>query len=322
MMLITGILLHLIFADRTEAESPHRIFNLLEQMSEQGRNNSYVQLFLESDASSDARSVANDIENLWNTGNYELAIKECGKLALLTNINETAIGISWEKPIQTETPFWAQDIRIGNRDSIYAVAFDIHRATNNLFAVLLYKSGTYSGWSVNYSTNGGYTWNETYYLSATYSIRSLSASIVANHCYVCYSRPSAQNQAYLYRFRAVDAQRDTFSNGAWYSEVFSVSSPDTIDELVLLGDQDDSNMRLYCTSIINDGRIRFFWDDPQAISWTEIQTGITDADRGLDISKNVGYKHYWMLISYINNVNNLRIYGLGYGLNNQCAIGR
>ncbi|MEO0156871.1 MAG: hypothetical protein ABIL07_07140 [candidate division WOR-3 bacterium] len=291
------------------------IYKTLERMNDEERNNSEIKFLFESDESYGTKLLIKTIEELWNNGNYESAIAKFSQIEPFINTKDLGLEIHWKEPIKTKSDNrWAQDIRIGNRDSAYAVAFDVHRSTGNLFAIALCQDGSNSGWSVNYSTNGGYTWYERYYYTYSYPIKTLSAAIVANHCYVCFSRPAAQNQAYLYRFRATDAQRDSFSNGSYYVEVFSVTSPDSIEETVLIGDQDDSNTRLYCGAIINDGTLRLLWDDPDAISWSSIATGITDADRGIDISKNVGFAHYWMLISYINFNHRLRIYGLGYGL--------
>ncbi|MEO0138197.1 MAG: hypothetical protein ABIL40_09405 [candidate division WOR-3 bacterium] len=291
------------------------IYKTLERMNDEERNNSVIKFLFESDESYGTKLPIKTIEELWNSGNYESAINQFSKIEPFITTKDLGLEIHWKEPIKTKSDNrWAQDIRIGNRDSVYAVAFDVHRATGNLFVIALCRDGSNSGWSVNYSTNGGSTWYERYYYTYPYHIKTLSAAIVANHCYVCFSRPAAQNQAYLYRFRATDAQRDSFSNGSYYVEVFSVTSPDSIDEIVLIGDQDDTNTRLYCGAIINDGVLRLLWDDPEAISWSSIATGIADADRGIDICKNVGFSHYWMLISYIDFNHRLRIYGLGYGI--------
>lgn len=312
-VLLVFITLNILYANGQGGIA--QIHKVLERMSIQERNNSEIKILVESTQSYATSPFIKVIEELWNNGNYESAIAKFSQIESFINTEDLGLEIHWKEPIKTKSDDrWAQDIRIGNRDSAYAVAFDVHRSTGNLFTIALCRDGSNSGWSVNYSTNGGYTWYERYYYTYSYPIKTLSAAIVANHCYVCFSRPAAQNQAYLYRFRATDAQRDSFSNGSYYVEVFSVTSPDSIEETVLIGDQDDTNTRLYCGAIINDGVLRLLWDDPEAISWSSIATGIADADRGIDISKNVGFAHYWMLISYIDFNHRLRIYGLGYGL--------
>ncbi len=312
-LFIIVIAVNLLLA--TDDINSQPVYETLKRMDIQERENSEIRIITATSDTYETIKLLRLIEDLWNTGRYVAAIEKLMRFeSLFPNIIE-GIEIFWKKPIETKSENrWAQDIRIGNRDSVYAVAFDIHRATNNLFVIALCKDGSNSGWSVNYSTNDGYTWFEHYYYYYTYNIRTLSAAVVANHCYVCFSRPGAQNQAYLYRFRTTDAQRDSFSNGSYYVEVFSVTSPDSIEEILLIGDQDDTNTRLYCGALINNGVLRLLWDDPEAISWSSIATGIHDADRGIDICKNVGSSHYWMLISYIDISDRLRIYGLGNGL--------
>jgi hypothetical protein len=231
----------------------------------------------------------------------------------LTDLNEASIGTTWRDPLQTpEQPDWDTDVRIGTRDSIYVNAFDLHNASGNLFAILLLQGdGWTTRWVVNFSTDGGATWSETYNWGAGYHINYLSATVVSNHCYVAFSRGSNQDQAFLYRFKVSDGQREDFGNGSAYITVFTTTSPESIQEVAITSNQDDYNNRLYYFGLTSDGIIRYCWDDQNALSWDEIFTGVVDADRGLDACFNQGSSVYFLNVSYIGQDNYLNIMGRG-----------
>ena len=283
----------------------------LQNMPFDERMNSEIELVLEQNATAEALEKAGEIEKLWNNGQYDQAIQLFGELADLTDIDEVSIGNTWRTPLQTiEQPDWDSDIRIGNRDSIYVNAFDIHNATGNLFAILLFQGdGSTSKWVVNISTDGGVSWVETYNWGATYHINYLSATVVSSHCYVAFSRGTNQDQAFLYRFNVNDGQQENFGNGSSYISVFTTTSPETILEVAITSNQDEFNNRLYYLGLTSEGIIRYCWDDQNALSWDEIFTGVWDADRGLDACYNQESSVYFLNVSYIGQDNYLNIMG-------------
>jgi len=280
----------------------------LEQMPQEERENSEIELILGENATDAALQMAYRIENLWNNGKFEDALALFPEIENLTNINEMAIGNAWRTPVQTNNQCdWGSDVRIGNHENIFINAFDIHRASGNLFAVLLYPESSQYRWAMNFSSNGGQTWSETYYWWAGYELKSLSASVVANHCYVGFGRGSSQDQGFLYRFKVTDGTQEDFNNGSSYITVFTTTSPDSIQEVSLTSNQDYYNNRLYYLSIISSGELKFFWSDTGAITWTEITTGVTHADRGLDACCNEGFSTYYLLASYLTDDNKVNI---------------
>ncbi len=287
-------------------------WKVLERMELAERENSAITIDLPANVSSQALSIARQIETLWNAGQFDQALAYFEALSREVNWKEISIGRTWRLPAtnpQSET--WGPDVRIGTRDSIRTVAFDIHRASGNLFAILLFQEGTQDWWSVNYSYDGGNTWYETFTWWANYTINSLNAAIVGDHCYVGFSRGSYQDQAFLYRFSAYDGSQTNFSTGNPYHTVFTTTSPVYIKEVALSANQDYFNNRLYYSAILSDGTLKFFWGlDPEFITWTEITTSITTASRGLDIASNQNYSSHYQWISYIDNGNLLRIDGI------------
>ncbi len=293
------------------------VWHVLVKMTAAERSNSQIELILEKNASQAALQKAADIQSLWNNGRFQEALVKFPELENLTNIDEMAIGNAWRNPVPTESGSqWGTDVRIGNRDSVLVSVLDIHRATGNLFAVLLVQGdGATSRWDVYLSTDGGNTWSETYDWIAGYQINDISASIVANHCFVAYTRGSTQDQANLRRLRATDGQVEDFSNGEPFITLFTTTAPEEIKEVSLCSNQDYYNDRLYYAALTSTGSLRYFWDDPQAISWAEVATAVTAADRGLDISANENFSTHFGWISYIDQANNVKIAGIDNSAN-------
>jgi hypothetical protein len=283
----------------------------LERLNQQERLNAEIELVLEKNASHEALQMARRIESTWNSGNFKEALALFRSLGDLTNIDEVAIGNTWRTPIPTEqTTAWGTDVRIGNRDEIFVTSLDIHRASGNLFAILLYQEGTTYYWSVNFSTDGGATWTETYEWWASYELTTLSASVVTSHCYVGFARGASQDQAFLYQFRVTDGQQENFPSGPSYITVFTTTLPDYLKEVALASNQDFYNNRLYYMILTSTGTVRYFWAySPDYEVWAEIPTGITDGDRGLDATCNEGYASYFFCISYINVGDSIKVYG-------------
>jgi len=288
------------------------VWKTLERMPLDERKNSEIDLVLQRDATPQALQMADRIEDLWNGGKFEEALSLFPELETLTDVNEMAIGNSWRTPVPIEEGIcWNTDVRIGNRDSVLVTALDIHRSTSNLFAVLLLQGdGNTNRWDVYISTDDGANWSETYDWWANYDINSLSASVVAYHCYVGFSRGFAQDEALLYRFSVLDGAQEDFSGGSDYVTVFTTTSPDSLKEVALTSNQDYFNDRLYYIAITTQGNLRYFWAyEPDFDDWSEIATNVTNAKKGLDATCNEGYADYFLWTSYVNTANQLQIDG-------------
>lgn len=287
------------------------VWNTLERMSPAERMNSEIELFLERGASQEALVMAERIESLWNSGRFGEALVLFPELAELTDAAEMSIGNSWRTPVPTEPGIcWGTDVRIGSRDSVLITGLDIHRSTGNLFAALLLQGdGNTNRWDVYMSADDGANWSETYDWWANYDISSLSISVAGYYCHVGFSRGSAQDQAFLFRFNALDGQQEDFGNGSTWITVFSTTSPDSLKELVLTSNQDYFDNRLYYLAITTQGNLRYFWDDLACTSWTEVSTGVTSAERGLDACTNEDYgvDEYYLWTSYMTTGDYLEI---------------
>jgi hypothetical protein len=282
----------------------------LETMSISDRANSQIEIELGSGAGRDAKYIALSIENLWNSGQYSAALALFDDLSKLIDPSQIAIGNSWRVPVPTqETALWGTDVRIGNRESLTLVAFDVHRASGNLFAVLGGPDGDRSKWYVNISTNGGNTWSETYewFSAAGEGLNSMSAAVVGDYCYVGYTALNPQVEGRIRRFSAATGAMDVAFG---WETIFSVIDPEYVKEINISTNQEVYNNRIYCMAITSTGDLRYFWDTASdGASWSEISTGITNADRGVDATFCGGDSARYFYVSYYDTNDSLCILG-------------
>ncbi|MFO7651929.1 MAG: hypothetical protein R6X13_11385 [bacterium] len=278
------------------------VWTRLERMSTAERQNSQIHLMLETSAPAEAQALALAIAEDWNAGRCDKALADFPRLAELAG-SDIAIGNGWRTPVPTlDTRLWGNDVRIGNRDSAVLVNLDIQRSSGNLAAVLMFQGDGYTNlWTMNHSTNGGANWSETHMWWANYDLRSLSAAVLANHCYIAFGRNAAQNQAFLYRCRMNNGQQENFSNGSPYVTVATTPTGDTLKEVKLAANQDFFNNRLYYLTLTTSGKLRFYWDDSAAVSW-DSTPGLTvdNAKAGLDACTNEGYDSSYIFVSYFD----------------------
>ena len=292
------------------------IWNGLKKMTMTERENSFINILLEKDATPEALEKAKQIENLWNTGQFDDALNQFKNLELLTNMNEVSISNSWRTPVESfGNDLWGDDVRIGTRDSVIVSALDIDHATGNLFAVLLLEGdGNTNRWNFYISTDGGVTWSETFDWWANYNLPTMSASVVAGYCYVGFARGSANDQAFLLRFDVTNGQVTNFSTGMQFHTVFTTVQPNAIKEVSLTSNQDYFNNRLYYCTINTDGTLQYFWGlGPDFVTWNEIATNVTNAKNGLDVTSNERYSGHYSWASYVDNQNTLHIDGVAIG---------
>lgn len=304
--------------DRVEIEvfeiSDIPIWQSLIDLSSNEKANAEISLLLERDASEDALQLAKELTIAWNKGHFSEALTMFSGLEALTDVAEMSICTEWREPLSASAERWGSDVRIGDRDSVYCVDLEIDYATGNLFALLLLSDfGTQSRWTMNFSEDNGQTWTETYSWNATYHINDAAATVVADHCYVLFTRGVDQDQVLGYRFKLSDGLLGNFPGGTSYIIAFTTSSPEVVEEVDVVSndDFDAYASRLYLAAITSNDNLRFYWDDETAESWSLVTTGITDAEQALSICVNVGYSDYLIFASYIDNGGFLKIDGVG-----------
>lgn len=283
------------------------VWEELQQRTIEEKDNMYITIELGPDASAEALAMAQEITELWNSGSYDAALAMFPELAEITDPAEIAIGNRWRQPIETPPAEWGADVRVGNRDTVIINILDIDHSTGNLFIVLLYPSGSTYYWSMNFSTNGGASWAETFEWFASYQINSVGLNILQSWAYVGYTGGSGQTEHRVRRFTTNNGQEATFPGGS--SFVTAYTAPAALLETEVLTNVDSWDNRIYLYGLTSGGALLYYWDDQDCQSFSPVTTGITDAERGLDACWNEGYASTFNLCSYFNTSDLLKVYG-------------
>jgi hypothetical protein len=284
----------------------------LQVLTPADKDNAVIEIMFMQSVSQEIENFARSIEQTWNNGNYEEALNMLSQLNAMQGVEGNAVvGISWRTPKPAPLSEWGNDVLISTRDSVFVLAMDHDLTTHNLFAMIGFTGdGMGSKYTANFSSNGGQTWSETYALGGfQYVMNDLDACCVGNHFYVAYSggaTASANTMAWLKRFHIATGQADTMPNGG---STFNIFNTTEIMDIDISANHEQFNNRLYFYCIDDAGTIHNFWNDPANVTWTGIATNINDAQQGLDTDWNVNYTTYSSIMSYINNADQVKLYG-------------
>jgi hypothetical protein len=187
---------------------------------------------------------------------------------------------------------WEDDVRIGDKDSVNAVAFDVDYSTGNLFVALQNTESGIDFCTVYMSSDTGKTWLETGFIGP--GIGAIAAAVHDNgYFYVVYSIDDD-----------IFSRRFSTSNGIYDA----VAGTDTItmyvgyiEEIALISANDyysSSYQRLYCLAIASDSVLRYY-SSTTGLGWGSSAVPAYNADRGLDAYGNEGYSSELIWWSYI-----------------------
>jgi len=290
-------------------------YNCLEILSPQERQNAQIEIMFMESVSKEVENYARSIEQAWNSGAFEHAFNMLGQLNAMQGVQGNAvIGITWRTPKPAPLSDWGDDVLISARDSVFVLAMDRDNATNNLFAMIGFTGdGQGSKYTANFSSNGGATWVETYALGGfAYVMQDLDACACGDFFWVSYTgglSSAANSMCWLKRFQASDGQAVNMPNGSITHNLFSTTLPDTIMDLEITSNHDQYDNRLYVVAILKNGIVRAFWGYHDQVNWTEYSIGITNALQGLDANWNYNYDSVFVLVSYVNNSNQVELWG-------------
>lgn len=275
---------------------------ILDQLKPYERENSLIEIDLINTQSEKSVRHAKMVEESWNDGHFNEAIE---LFQDFEDIHGAAIGIQWKEPITTSAK-WGDDIQIGSRDDIYVVSLDVDNVTGNLFAALLYFD-TLSNydWSVNISTDGGFTWQETYTWGApAFYLNDISAVVVGSHFYVGHMAATTQDIARMRRFHTSNGSVDAVYG---FHTIFDINIE--IRDVVVSGNVDQYNNRVYYCGLLANDSIKFYWSDTLATSWTPSHPTIGNAERGLDLCWNENFSTLAEWCSYAGTTDSLYVLG-------------
>ena len=284
----------------------------LELLTQQERDNAVIEIMFMESLSQEIETLARNIEQIWNAGNYEQALDMLADFNAIPGVEGNAVmGVAWRTPVQAPMTDWGDDVLVSARDSVFVLAMDHDMTTHNLFALLGFTGdGNDSRFSANFSDDGGLTWVETYVLGGfSYVMNDLDACCVMGHFYVAYTgglAASPNSMAWLQRFKTLDGQRDTFPNG---NTTFNVFTTTEIMDVDVSSNHEQFNNRLYFYCIDQAGTIHNFWNWPANVTWTGIATNVNNAQQGLDTDWNLNYTTHSSIMSFITDEDSVEIYG-------------
>lgn len=274
------------------------------------RQNSFIDIDINTAINQSGMALADEIESIWNSGRYDEALGMFANLGAIIGNDNIAIGVSWKTPVKSEasnqTLLWEQDIPISIQDSVYAATLNAHQPSGNLFSILLIQDGPFQLYSVNFSSDQGLTWAETFYFISSDLIPSVGSAIMGNRCYVAYP---FYNSLRLKCFDVANGHVADFNDSTSTVRICAIAADDSLKEICLISNSNQYNNRLYCSAISNRGRLIFCWADADPIAWNEILTGIGDADRGLDACFNEQFGNYYYYVSYIDRSDRMNVFG-------------
>lgn len=275
----------------------------LDQLSLSDKQNALIQLEVPHNLQTPLLNQVQEIEPLWNSGQFDLAIARLRDLEESQGLRGIAVGISWKVPVTTSEPKWGTDVQIGARSDIRKSCLDFHDGTGNLFAALRYYELPYWCFSVYISMDGGQTWSETYTRFVLSPIDDISAAVVSSYLYLGYTADvsGVQTSARMRRFSVTDGSLDA----TYYQEVFDNGV--AIDEIAVMTNADQVDNRVYYFAILADGSLVYYWADQQGESWQQIATGIGNADRGLDACWNQDWTQWYLWVSFVATDDQLHV---------------
>ncbi len=285
---------------REATVAPEPMWKSLERLSPGERANARIELGLPRDASQAALAHARKVEEAWNGGRYEEALELFRRLAELVDLMEVAVGIDWREPIRSSGADWGGDVQVSAEDAVYDVALDFHAATGHLFVALLYFDGAAWRWSVNFSSDGGQSWSETYSWGTPYHQRDMDGNVVGDYFYVGFTGLSDQSEARMMRFSATDGLRDV----AYGIVTVFDATPNSIREVALTSMADIGLDYLYCAAIISNGGL-WCYSSENHIDWYEHNTTVANAERGLDACCDCVMPKYLTYVSYIGTADSV-----------------
>lgn len=276
------------------------LWRQLENLEHNDKRNAEIGIEVLSTSSPALRESVCIIEEAWNGGAFGEAILLLRRLEEMSDAPDIAVGINWRipKPAGSTRSNKGVDVPVGTYEYTIKAVLDYHAGTGNQFVVTK-RFDTASGdeaWNVFFSSDGGASWSETYqWMTIGQSIADIDAVVIDQWLYIAYVGDVG---GYECRTRRCDTATGLIDNGYFWVTV--IDKGVTIEELAIVSTAEIANTRLYLASILADGSLVYFWDDQDGSSWTEVSTGITNAEAGLDLSLNVGYDTNFLWACYVD----------------------
>jgi len=217
-------------------------------------------------------STTAEVEALWNRGDHERAIRALRQLESAGASFAPAIG--WKEPIESRLKFFYQDVRIGDpRTSANDIKLGYHGEEDTLFSAVSWSDT----WTMNISTDGGATWQETFEFGTA---SKLSMAVAGEYAWVSYAISDTPSDVRMRRFDASTGLVDNLYGWELVADV----SPADVDELALINNAPDYDTAVYVAVIDTADHLRTYWDDLGGTSFDEYSPPVTNAEDNLDFT--------------------------------------
>ncbi|MHC4943904.1 MAG: hypothetical protein ACYTG7_12880 [Planctomycetota bacterium] len=284
---------------RSDGGEGSRLWQQLEAMNLDDKANALIGFEARPDLEEALLAKIDHIENLWNTGEFDEAINQM-RLLEKSGGPSFALGIEWKVPKSLNGgPDWGQDSQVDIHGSSFSTSLDFHVATGNLFSVIGREQvgSDQTRWSVNMSTDGGLSWNETYAWSTPNPINDVDAVVVSNYLYVAYVADDVSASYSAARMRRFGTSNGAVDNIYNFKVVFDNGVD--INEVALESNVDGGDGQVYYYAIQSNNHLIYHWATSAGTPWFPVATGVTNASVGLDVCFNEDGAVHFNMASYI-----------------------
>jgi hypothetical protein len=287
----------------------------LASLEERHRLGSTLVVELPARADSDSRQRADLIAALWNAGRSEEALAHLARLE-----NEglaPAIALSSgerSSPSALHKPSWPVQLAELGRSVSPVFALDYDAQTGHLFALLAWDDQ----WRLQVSVDEGATWTQTLEWHGT-EIIDVDLAVVGDWAYVLYADASAGGELRLRRFFVTDGSSDS-DYGDYGSLIVRDFTPQTVMEVALVANADDSDNGLYCFAQTSSNTIRYLWGNSGGGTFTDASPSLGNVLGGLDAHWNDEADTYFLFMSYLSMDGKLHVWRRGNSVWSECFV--
>ncbi len=290
------------------------VANYLIEMTDDQKRNAEISFILSSEVNQSIKNLKTHIEELWNSGQFDEAIKDILALENIYDSDKLLININWRVPVVCSEPGRSSKGRRIDSDQENANFVDmaVDPVTGNIFCVILYYDNPNYLNSLYFSSDEGNTWlglGST--LSSTGMLTDASVTISGDYCYRACNW--GLREVLLYRNLTSTGAEVNFPSGASTVIPLTLTSPQKIDqfELVTQPNYSDQQNPFLFVSTVDPASIIILQSLDYGENWLEMEN-ITFGDpiKGLDVCANYNFTIYPFYMSYIDSYNNFVLLGL------------
>jgi hypothetical protein len=249
------------------------------------------------------------IEELWDRRDFDAAVDRLRALEE-AECCDLAMGINWRVPRPACAGDWGGDVQVDGLGEVIQTRLDFDDATGNLFVVNRRDGGTNPRLVINLSTDDGATWRETALWYSSIAVDDMDAVVIGNFLYIGYAMESGVSAG---RMRRVFTSSGLFDSSYGTGGFYVVLDIDAVDlrEIAVASNEDNSADEIYYLAILPHvpgvDNLICGVSDIHGLAWTNLPTGIDDADHGLDATWNQDATSHDLVISWVDMQLNLSL---------------